>query len=374
MVKHFTPIDLETADLALQPSRGELSMSRLDQMVPGNSAPMRNLKQLITLLAPAGAPVLIQGASGSGKELVAQALHSLSGRKGQIVAVNCAAIPADLLEGELFGAERGAYTGADRSREGLFEQAQGGTLFLDEIGDLPLAMQAKLLRVLETRSLRRLGGTASVQLDFRLVAATHRDLEKMVANGSFREDLFFRLSVFPVQVPALRDRLDDLPLLIETLLHAETRGQRTAEHPVFDASALRALCARDWAGNVRELKTLIQRALLLFPGRKVTAREISENLVNFACPRVQAPDWPEPPSPQELAQDNPARLADVFRKGTGRIDLRSYLRDIEILMITAALEEQQDCVSRAAMVLGLHRTTLIEKMRKYGVNVAREKH
>lgn len=367
MVKHFVPTDLESSDPALTQPRNEQTLRRLDRLLPGKSSRMRALKQMIMLLAPATAPVLVQGPSGSGKELVAQALHSLSACKGQIVAVNCAAIPAELLEGEFFGTERGAYTGADRAREGLIEQAQGGTLFLDEIGDLPLAMQAKLLRVLETRSLRRLGGATSLQLDFRLVAATHRDLSAMVADGRFREDLFFRLSVFPVQVPSLGDRLDDLPLLIEELLHSETRGQLDPELPVFDASALRALAAHAWPGNVRELKTLIQRALLLFPGRKVGAREISENLLNFACPLTQSTDWPEPPTPQDLALANPARLVEIFHNGTRRIDLRCYLRDIEISMISGALEAQQNCVSRAASALGLHRTTLIEKMRKYGV-------
>lgn len=367
MVKHFAPVLVDT-DTQLHGTAGAgRARHRLDRMIPGNTEPMRSLKQLIGLLSAASAPVLVSGPSGSGKELVAQALHTLSECKGRMVAVNCAAVPGDLLESEFFGAERGAYTGADRAREGLFEQAQGGTLFLDEIGDLPLEMQAKLLRVLETRSLRRLGGRAPVSLDFRLVAATHRDLSERVAQGLFREDLYFRLAVFPITVPALTERLGDLPLLLEHIIEAETRGQLDADQPVFDGSALRALAAHDWSGNIRELKTLVQRAMVLFPGRKVGAREVRENLLQFSCPDPQAVDLPEPPAPQDPALNEPDNLINLFEKGNRRIDLRGYLRDIEVVMIRAALEAQEHCVSRAAVALGLHRTTLIEKMRKYGL-------
>ncbi len=367
MVKHFIPQPAHpsaSAEPAADAGRAQLL---LDRLIPGNAAPMQAMKRMITMLAPTAAPVLVQGPSGAGKELVAQALHRLSGRQGQIVAVNCAAIPADLLEGEFFGAERGAYTGADRTREGLIEQAHGGTLFLDEIGDLPLGMQAKLLRVLETRTVRRLGGAASVQLDFRLVAATHRDLAAMVTEGTFREDLYFRLSVFPLRVPPLAERLDDLPLIMQHLLDAEAQGRLDVAQPVFDGSALRALAAHPWSGNVRELRTVVQRACMLFPGRKVGAREVAENLLRFACPAAENPAWPEAPLPKDPALDDPARFAAVFEQGTGRIDLRGYLRDIEVVMITAALDAQHGCVSRTADTLGLRRTTLIEKMRKYGL-------
>lgn len=370
MVKHFVPESDACAERGQASQEMDAMLRRADRLLPGNTAPMKTLKQMIALVAPADAPVLVEGPSGSGKELVSQALHSLSGRKGQIVAVNCAAIPAELMEGEFFGAERGAYTGADRAREGLIEQAQGGTLFLDEIGELPLSMQAKLLRVLETRSLRRLGGAATVRLDFRLVAATHRDLAAMVAEGRFREDLFFRLSVFPLKVPALSERLGDLPLLIDHLLQAEAKGRHDCAQPLFDASALRAFSAHAWSGNVRELKTLVQRAQLLFPGRKVGAREVTDSLLHFSCPQMQAADWPDVPSPVDPALCDPSRVADVFETGARRINLRGYLRDIEVVMITAALAAQKNCVSRAAEALGLHRTTLIEKMRKYGLRQA----
>jgi sigma-54 dependent transcriptional regulator, flagellar regulatory protein len=366
MVAHFIPDPL-TPNRDLPKQDPAWLLRRADHLIPGKAPAMQAMKQMIALLAPSSAPVLVCGPSGAGKELVAQALHTLSGRKGAIVAVNCAAIPAELLEGEFFGTERGAYTGADTAREGLIEQAQGGTLFLDEIGDLPLALQAKLLRVLETRSLRRLGSKFPVQLDFRLVAATHRDLAAMVAAGTFREDLYFRLSVFPLRVPALSERITDLPLLLEYLIDVEMQGQLAQAQPVFDASALRAMAAHDWSGNVRELRTLVQRACLLFPGRKVGAREVTENLLHFAMPRADNTAWPEAPMPQDPANDVPARFSQVFSQGAGRIDLRMYIRDIEVVMITAALEAQHHCISRSADALGLRRTTLIEKMRKYGL-------
>ena len=367
MVKHFVPQSAPQMYRALPRIDAAQARRLADLLIPGEAPAMQSMKRLITMLAPSAAPVLVQGPSGSGKELVAQALHELSRREGQLVAVNCAAIPAELLEGEFFGAERGAYTGADRAREGLIEQAHGGTLFLDEIGDLPLAMQAKLLRVLETRTIRRLGGKEPVTLDFRLVAATHRDLAAMVAEGTFREDLYFRLSVFPLKVPPLSERLGDLPLLLQHMLDAEADGQVDAMQPVFDASALRTMAAHAWTGNVRELRTLVQRACLLFPGRRVGAREVAENLLSFALPEAEPGPWPDAPLPQDPTIDDAGRFSTVFEQGARRIDMRGYLRDIEVAMITAALDAQDGCVSRAAEALGLRRTTLIEKLRKYGL-------
>jgi sigma-54 specific flagellar transcriptional regulator A len=369
-VKNFVPPIADRNALESQSADPDLAVRRAARLIPGRSGPMNKLHQIVARLAPVDAPVLVQGPSGSGKELVAQALHQLSGRPGHLVALNCAAIPHDLLEAELFGAERGAYTGADRAREGLFEQARGGTLFLDEIGDLPLALQAKLLRVLESRSLRRLGGTANLSLDFRLIAATHCDLAQMVRDGRFREDLYFRLAVFPVQVPRLKDRLSDLPLLIDQLQAGLVQGRLDAELPVFDASALRALAAYDWPGNVRELRTLVQRAQVFFAGRKVGAREVTENLLNFSFPDAETAELPDLASPVDPEGDNPAAISEFFARSSGRIDLRSYLRDIEVVMITAALNANENCVSRAAEALGLGRTTLIEKIRKYGVSHA----
>jgi sigma-54 dependent transcriptional regulator, flagellar regulatory protein len=369
MTSHFIPQHRSTSILAAAEQDDRARLARLDRLIPGATPAMQSMKRLIVAMAPGCAPVLITGQSGAGKELVAQALHDLSGRAGPFIAVNCAAIPAELLEGELFGTERGAYTGADRARAGLIEQAQGGTLFLDEIGDMPAALQAKLLRVLETRSLRRLGGGAPVQLEFRLVAATHCDLEGMVAQGRFRQDLFYRLAVFPVEVPPLRDRLADLPLIMTRLLDEQALQDPATPLPEFDASALRALAMHDWPGNVRELKTVILRACLLFPGRPVTARELRENLLHFTSPAADAASgaWPEAPLPGAAGLPGPDRLEEALSQFKGDIDLRAYLRDIEVAFITAALQRTDHCVSRAADRLRLRRTTLIEKLRKYGI-------
>lgn len=330
---------------------------------------MRRLKDLVAVIAPDESAALVRGPTGAGKELIAQALHRLSGRRGAFVAVNCAAIPADLLEGELFGTERGAYTGADQARAGLIEQAEGGTLFLDEIGDMPPALQAKLLRVLETRSLRRLGSARTITVDFRLVSATHRDLAAMAAGGTFREDLFYRLAVFPIEVPPLAARLEDLPELLSHLLneHGARLGD-AARLPVFDASALRALAAYGWPGNVRELKTIVTRACVLFPGRRVGAREVAENLLHFALPQAEGElaDWPAAPAPGMGTDEASMRFAAALDGGQC-IDMRGYVRDVEMAMIGAALDSTKGCVSHAADVLRLHRTTLIEKMRKYGI-------
>lgn len=372
MTSHFAPQHRNAARLAAAEQDDAARLARIDRLIPGASQPMQAMKRLIVAMAPARAPVLITGPSGAGKELVAQALHDLSGRGGAFIAVNCAAIPADLLEGELFGTERGAYTGADRARAGLIEQAQGGTLFLDEIGDMPATLQAKLLRVLETRSLRRLGGGAPVQLDFRLVAATHCDLAGMVADGRFRQDLYYRLSVFPVEVPALRERLSDLPQIMARLLDEQALLDPAMPLPEFDASALRALALHDWPGNVRELKTVILRACLLFPGRPVTARELRQNLLAFASPAPDADQgaWPEAPRPSPAGSPGPDHLQEALSQFKGEIDLRAYLRDIEVAFITAALARTDHCVSRAADRLRLRRTTLIEKLRKYGITAA----
>ena len=339
-------------------------------LIPGRSAPMRAFRQLLCAVAPSDAPVLVLGPSGSGKELAAEAVHRLSGRSGAFVAVNCAAIPADLLEGELFGHERGAFTGADKARVGLIEQAAGGTLFLDEIGDMPLSLQAKLLRVLETRSVRRLGSGATVTVDFRLVAATHRNLPEVAQAGGFRLDLYYRLAVFPLQMPSLAERTADLADIILRILDERRAASPGLALPEFEPSALRALAAHDWPGNVRELKTVVLRACLLFPGRKVGAREVADNLLSFSAPAVTTPDdqgaWPAAP----VAGDDPVSATDRFRTAldkSGGMDLRCYLRDIEVALIEAALDSADQCVSRAADVLRLRRTTLIEKMRKYGI-------
>ena len=248
--------------LALRDLEDERERLREELAQPGSlvgeSAAMAELRKLVARAGPSGSVVLVQGETGTGKERVSRALHLASGRKGRFVAVNCAAIPATLLESELFGAEKGAFTGATARRIGRFEQAHQGTLLLDEIGELPLELQAKLLRVLEQREVERLGGSAPVKVDVRVVAATHRDLRKAVADGSFREDLYYRLAVFPIEVPPLRNRPDDIVPLARAFA-AELRGQPLE----VTKEGEQALRAYPWPGNVRELRNFVERLHLL---------------------------------------------------------------------------------------------------------------
>ena len=344
-------------------------VTTIDRIIVGETAPMRTLKRMISAVAPSDAAVLVRGPTGAGKELVAEALHRASGRLGALVAVNCAAIPADLLESELFGHEKGAFTGAERARPGRIEQAAGGTLFLDEIGDMPLALQAKLLRVLETRRIQRLGGTAEQTVDFRLVTATHRDLAAAVEAGTFRADLFYRISVFPLTVPSLAERSADIPLILGRLIEDYTAANPAAEVPHFDLGALRALSAHPWPGNVRELKNVLMRAFVMLPGRMVTARHVRDNLLGMEMPCADSAEvvLPEPPAPTgKGGLPDPTQFHDALGK-LGDIDLRGYIRDIEVALIEAALDTRQGNVAQAADALRLRRTTLIEKMKKFGI-------
>ncbi len=338
----------------------------IDQLIIGSSTAMRNVKRLISTIAISDAPVMVLGETGTGKELVAEAVHRGSGRGGALISVNCAAIPSELLESELFGHEKGAFTGADRQRIGLIEQADGGTLFLDEIGDMPLALQSKLLRVLESRRVQRVGASVAQKVDFRLVTATHRDLEARVADGSFRADLFFRIAVFPVVLPALAERSVDIPAIIGRMISDRMAENPALDAPHFDASAIRALSAHPWPGNVRELRNVLSRAFVLFPGKMVTARHVRDNLLSLNMPDEDDADIAEPPSAGELGLPEPAQFHGALGQ-RGDLDLRGYLRDIEVALIESALDLRDGCVSRAAEALRLRRTTLIEKMKKHGI-------
>src|SRR5271155_4156063 len=245
----------------------------------GASRPMRAIHRLIEQVAPFDTNVLILGESGTGKEMVARHIHELSGRAGHpFVPVNCGAIPADLLESELFGHEKGPFTGALSTRVGRFEFAEGGTLFLDEIGDMSLQMQVKLLRVLQERSFERVGSNRTIRCNVRIIAATHRDLDAAIGAGRFREDLFYRLNVFPIQMPPLRERLEDLPVLIEHLV--QRQGQISGRHIRLDKDAMNCLARNPWPGNVRELANLLERLAILFPERTVTAADLPERYRN----------------------------------------------------------------------------------------------
>jgi DNA-binding NtrC family response regulator len=294
----------------------------------GASRAMRDLFVLVRRAAPSPLPLLITGESGTGKELVARAVHHLSGR-GAFVAVNCAAFPENLLESELFGHQRGAFTGADRDKPGLFETAHGGTLFLDEIGELPAALQPKLLRALEQGEIRRVGATAERKVDVRVIAATNRSLDDEVRAGRFREDLLWRLNVLPVHVPPLRERRADIPLLAEHFL----RG-----HPV-ESDAMALLTAYPWPGNVRELRNAIERATTLGGAPAVRAEDLP--------PHIHA------------AGRSAAVIADATRR-------QIPLRDLEREYILEVLRQVGGNKSRAAEILGLDRKTLYRKLEEYG--------
>ena len=353
--------------------------SHLNKIV-GDGGPTRDLKRLIELVAPSDGSVVIKGATGSGKELVAEALHELSRRKGAFVAINCAAIPKDLLESELFGYEKGAFTGALKSHAGRFEQADKGTLFLDEIGDMSLDLQSKILRVLETQKIQRIGSNKDIKVDVRTVCATHKDLVLMTEKNEFRADLLFRLNVFPIDVPTLRERASDIPLLIKNFQITELRNLPKEKHPQFTQDAYRALSKYSWPGNIRELKNVVIRASILFPGSNVNGDQVSQNLLNLKVPdkinKIQDHDLTDDLSELEkiieetaVAYMTPPSPED-FRKWFEynlTANLRGLLSEIEITMIEAALESEDRNIAKAASKLTINRTTLIEKIKKYGI-------
>jgi len=334
--------------------QGGPKASWLFRGLSGDSPAVQSVKNDISLVAASDSTVLITGATGTGKEIVARNIHFQSPRRLKpFVPVNCGAIPPDLLESELFGHEKGAFTGAVSDRKGRFELADGGTLFLDEIGDMPMPMQVKLLRVLQERSFERVGSGKPRQVNVRIIAATHRDLDKLVADGRFREDLYFRLSVFPIHVPGLKDRIEDLPLLVEEI--RRKLGQSGDSGTRLSPRAIAALQQYEWPGNIRELSNLVERLTILYPDREVDVQDLPasyrENVDLDAVDAVTAA-----PAPADAARFHPDGL-----------DLKRYLADVEQSLIQRALDEADGVVARAAELLKLRRTTLVEKMRKYGL-------
>jgi len=317
----------------------------------GTAAPMQRLFQGIDKVAPTKASVLITGESGTGKELVSRAIHRLSPRKdAPFVKVNCAAIPRELIESELFGHERGSFTGAQGRKRGFFEQAHGGTLFLDEIGDMDLAAQAKVLRALQNGEIVRVGSENVIHVDVRVLAATNKDLGKEVAAGTFREDLFFRLNVFPIRCPALRERRDDIPLLADAFVAAfcHENGLRPKR---LDQSVYEALMRRPWPGNVRELKNVIERAAIL-SGDTITVADLPED------PHTS-------PFDEEADDEAPPSAAPPAAKE--RLTLREHRESTERSYIIETLKELEWNISKAAVVLGVERTNLHKKIRAYGI-------
>jgi sigma-54 specific flagellar transcriptional regulator A len=324
---------------------------------------MRKIHNLIGQVAPSDSNVLVLGESGTGKEMVARHIHELSGRSAHaFVPVNCGAIPAELLESELFGHEKGAFTGALSMRLGRFEFAEGGTLFLDEIGDMSLQMQVKLLRVLQERSFERVGSNRTIRCNVRIIAATHRDLEAAMAAGRFREDLFYRLNVFPIQIPPLRDRLEDLPLLIEHLL--ERQQKSSGRRVLLAKDALNCLMRCKWPGNVRELSNLLERLGILYPDQTVVAADLPD--------RYRVIDSSEWFGSGVRIESEPVTAvvepAESTRLPSGGLDLKDHLSAIELGLIRKAMEEADGTVAEAARLLRMRRTTLVEKLRKYRLN------
>jgi sigma-54 dependent transcriptional regulator, flagellar regulatory protein len=345
----------------------------------GASKAMRAVHRLIEQVAPFDTNVLILGESGTGKEMVARHIHELSGRASHpFVPVNCGAIPADLLESELFGHEKGAFTGALSTRLGRFEFAEGGTLFLDEIGDMSLQMQVKLLRVLQERSFERVGSNKTIRCDVRIIAATHRDLDAAIIAGRFREDLYYRLNVFPLQMPPLRERLDDLPVLIEHLV--QRQGHSGGRQIQLDPSAMNCLARNRWPGNVRELANLLERLAILFPSQTIAAADLPDRYrtaatVGWLGSEVNIDARPQPeeiPALSEPALADPEAEVVAYEMldvdaclPRGGIDLKDHMSAIEIGLIRKALEEADGTVAGAARLLRIRRTTLVEKLRKY---------
>ena len=374
----------------------------LDQVLVGAGNSIANLRSLVTQVAPKMASVLLQGESGTGKEVVAQAIHDCSTRaKAPFVAVNCGAIPAELLESELFGHEKGAFTGAVAARKGRFELAEGGTLFLDEIGDMPFDMQVKLLRVLQERTFERVGGTKLQKANVRIVAATHQNLEGKVESGDFRMDLYYRLNVFPIDVPPLRERPEDIPLLAQRFI--DLQQEQNGEAISLSRDALTQLCQCEWQGNIRELGNLIERLTILYPGEVVDTQKLPGRYAASQADWVQTPRHdPEAvakfiddlfkdmddstqekvavlPTPVDNGAEDLSGLfatADQLPPVTphvvdftiGDIDLKEHLAEIEKDLIFAALEHSDWVNAQAAKRLNLQRTTLVEKMRKYDIH------
>lgn len=316
----------------------------------GRSKAMKEVFERIEKVAKTDSTILIMGASGTGKELVASAIHKLSSRGSKSrVSVNCGAIPGDLLESELFGHVKGAFTGAISNRKGRFELAQNGTIFLDEIGDMPQLLQVKLLRVLQERVIEPVGSSETMPIDTRVIAATHRDLEKAVQDGKFREDLFYRLNVIPIKMPSLKDRREDIPLLISYFLDRFVSADRSNEIS-FAPLTMDLLMGYDWPGNVRELENVIERLVILRGGNEILPEDL----------------------PAKIFRSNPLatqQYKTLFELPEIGVDLKQILSDIEDSLIVQAMNRTRGNKNQASKLLALNRTTLIEKMKKKNLEI-----
>jgi sigma-54 dependent transcriptional regulator, flagellar regulatory protein len=329
------------------------------QGIIGTSPVMREVFKILAKVAPTDSTVLVSGESGTGKELLVRALHRNSPRAQEpFVPINCGAIPRELLESELFGHEKGAFTHAVRSRAGRFEMANGGTVFLDEIGEMDLSLQVKILRVLQEKEFERVGGSKTLKVDLRIVAATNRDLEAEVAKGGFREDLFYRLNVIPIHLPPLRERSDDIRLLADHFLRrfCEKKGRPMLAMP---RETMDMLLAYRWPGNVRELENLIERMSILCEGQAILPEDLPEKIWKD----VQKGEKPVRQVVQELSFMWPT-IATLNEKG---LNLKDFLDSVEERLLLEALDRAGGVKNQAAEILGIKRTTLIEKLKKRNI-------
>jgi DNA-binding NtrC family response regulator len=336
-----------------------------EHSIVGNSQGIRDVFDIVAKAAASDSTVMIFGESGTGKELIARALHQNSKRENKpFIAVNCGAIPHELLESELFGYEKGAFTGASHTRIGRLELANGGTVFLDEIGDMPAALQVKLLRVLAEQEIDRLGGSKPVKVNVRFITATHRNLEDAIKDGKFREDLYYRLNIIPVVIPPLRERKSDIPLLVQHFLKKcnESQGQQPK---VISDETTQLLTNYSWPGNIRELGNFVERMVVLSVGVNITPRDLPEKVLG-EVPRESLPAQEKSGfelSPGEMLQNG---LKQSFFIGLpeGGINLKSAVEEFERGLITEALEKTNWVKNKAASLLELNRTTLVEKIKK----------
>ncbi len=346
-----------------QPQRRPVHLFR---SLVGTSREIQNVREMMAQVADKDVSVLITGESGTGKEVVARNLHYNSPRRDKpFVPVNCGAIPAELLESELFGHEKGAFTGAINSRAGRFELAEGGTLFLDEIGDMPLNMQVKILRVLQERCFERVGSNRTQPVDVRIIAATHRNLEQMISDNTFREDLFYRLNVFPIELPSLKERAEDIPLLMNELVSRMESEQRGSIR--FNSAAIMSLCQHEWSGNVRELANLVERMAIMHPFGVIGVQDLPAKYRH-----VDVTDEDFVHTSEKVNGTVPAGASTSYVSMNDTpllpeqgIDLREYITNLEMSLIQQALNDCGGVVARAADKLCVRRTTLVEKMRKY---------
>jgi len=357
----------------------KIQSTKTNKGLAGSSKNIKQVRELIDQVAGSDATVLVLGESGTGKEVVAQALHKASDRKNKpFVPVNCGAIPGELLESELFGHEKGAFTGALTARQGRFEMAEGGTLFLDEIGDMPMPMQVKLLRVLQERTFERVGSNKTISCNVRIVAATHRNLEGEIIEKRFREDLFYRLNVFPIELPSLRERVEDIPLLVNDLVSRMEKAKRGSVG--FTNNALSLMMQHPWPGNVRELSNFIERLAITNPNGLIDGSDLPEKFQGYEIPegfildnisKQEAVKIEETEEKVEevvesisepTSSDEVVHVSQLPEQG---MDLKGYLTDMEVNLIQQALSECNGVVAHAAKLLNMRRTTLVEKLRKY---------